>query len=481
MKSSSATASAILLILKQMAKNLSSFPVTRQGEQEVLTSLNQKPLPVETRPARLPTPEHGWVERLVKILGSEFKRVKNLLGNEERLSHYSPSQIESMTIEQLLKLHVEVETLAAEFNAAITGHPELETLHITTVRFSEADTPEAEQGSAQPKQFVRRCRATSQSWSLVLRASSGVIDIFLIPSNELLSLRASETTHRLVVTFTLNPFSELADWQVDLFSVRSGDNSLLIKQLFKELVLKSARQTAIALGKIQPNETDIAVGVLDELYLAKQNMAQKLVSRHEELTHAIARDLHDVVIAEVLLLKRALGNHSLLENEEIGDSLETLSSRLREICYDLAPRDLEDWGLKTIVEDLLERVSKRIGTDFTLDYAEGLPKLALPVELHIYRIIQECLNNIGKYANASKIAVGFALVNGKLVITIADNGTGIATSADRAKGLFERGMGLSTINERTEMIRCFHPAALSINSDPGQGTIVTLEISIFES
>jgi len=381
-----------------------------------------------------------------------------------------------MTINHMLKLHAEVETLAADFNASIAGHPNLEPLYVTTVRFTEVDTPE---GSPAPKQFVRRCRATSQSWSLVLRASPGIVDVFLIPSNELLSLSASETTLRLIVTITLNIFSEVENWEIDLFSARSGDESLLMKQLFKELVLKSARHTAIALGQIHPNETDIAAGVLDELYLAKQNMAQKLVSRHEEVTHGIARDLHDVVIAEVLLLKRALANHNLLEHEEIGDSLETLSARLREICYDLAPRDLEDWGLKTIIEDMLERVSKRIGTEYALEYAEGLPKLAHPVELHVYRIIQECLNNIGKYANASKIEVRFALLRGKLVITIADNGKGFATS-DRAKGLFERGMGLSTINERTEMIRCFHPAVLSINSDPGRGTIVTLEISIFE-
>jgi signal transduction histidine kinase len=225
---------------------------------------------------------------------------------------------------------------------------------------------------------------------------------------------------------------------------------------------------------------NIDSSTFDELFLARQNLAQKLVSRHEDLTHTIARDLHDVVIAELMLLKRTLSERMLIENDEISGSLEVLSTRLREICYDLAPRDLEDWGLQTIVEDLLERISKRIGADFSFHYEGSPPRLERPVQLHVYRIVQECLNNVAKYANATYIEVQFVYREGLLKVSVLDNGSGFTSPVERTQGLFEGGMGLSSINERTEMIRCFHPATLSINSDPGQGTIVTLEISVLE-
>jgi signal transduction histidine kinase len=479
MKSSDPAASTILLLLKQMARNLTSGASPHDARQP---SLQSEEASKESTHRNVAHPDALSLKALVELIDSELLRVRQLLQGDASSAHpaLSPDQIETMTINQMLELHEVIEGLAVEFNATLADHPELEGLHITTARFMEPDSPEAGSPLAANHQY-RRCRATSQSWSLVLRGSAGFIDVFLMPSHYLLSMPLSETDARLKVSLKLDVFSPVENWELDLFSTHPNEKTLLMKALFKELVLKSAHQMFIALEQIEPKERSAEMSTMEELFLAKQNMAQKLVSRHEELTHAIARDLHDVVIAEVMLLKRALANHNLLEDEEIGESLETLSTRLREICYDLAPRDLEDWGLKTIVEDLLERISKRTGTAYSLEYLEGLPKIGLPVQLHIYRIIQECLNNIAKYANATKIEVKFALSKGQLLVTIADNGTGFAASADRARGLFERGMGLSTINERTEMIRCFHPAKLAINSDPGRGTVVTLQIGIFEA
>jgi len=444
--------------------------------------------PSETKPnddtsKQLTAPDALWLNALVKVLGTEGLRTKPGFEKQEIISEsvYTEAEIEEMTGKQLVFLHGVIESLAEEFNKVLAAFPKLEQLHVTTARLIDTEEQAIKSKLGASQDHHKRCRATSAFWSLVLRSSPAFIDVFLVPSNELFTGARSETNARLRVSLRLNLSLPGNSWEIDLFPSQPAEQSLLMKELFKELVLKAARQLSTSLEQIYDATMVLEPGTLEELLLARQNLAQKLVSRHEELTHTIARDLHDVVIAELMLLKRTLAEERGLEKAEVGTSLETLSTRLREICYDLAPRDLEDWGLKTVVEDLLQRISKRIGAEFSWQCEDTLPELAHPVELHIYRIVQECLNNIAKYANATQIQVKIECNEKILKVTVADNGKGFVTSEERTRGLFEGGTGLSTINERAELIRCFHPATLSIKSDPGKGTTMTLEIRIFES
>ncbi|MGH9551173.1 MAG: sensor histidine kinase, partial [Terriglobales bacterium] len=218
-----------------------------------------------------------------------------------------------------------------------------------------------------------------------------------------------------------------------------------------------------------------------ELLLAGQNMAQKIVSQQEEIQNRIARDLHDAIIADIMALKRSIDEQKGLSTDEITRTLEAISQRLREICHDLTPRDLRDWGLQTVIEDMLERLAQRTGADCSLECEKDLPEFPYPVQLHLYRIIQESLNNVEKYAEATRVTVRFEVSEQRFRLTMHDNGKGFSASEQESRRAREGGTGLSGIRERAEMIRCFYPMQLKVESQPGQGSTTVLELQLSRS
>ncbi|MFX5914904.1 ATP-binding protein, partial [Acinetobacter baumannii] len=88
------------------------------------------------------------------------------------------------------------------------------------------------------------------------------------------------------------------------------------------------------------------------------------------------------------------------------------------------------------------------------------------MQLHIYRIVQESLNNIEKYAQASRIIVQLEANAHNVKLILRDNGRGFVNPESDPRSKREGGTGLSGIKERTEMIRCFFPARLLVVSKP---------------
>ena len=215
------------------------------------------------------------------------------------------------------------------------------------------------------------------------------------------------------------------------------------------------------------------------LVVEKEVLAQKVVSQQENVQNRIARDLHDSVLSNIMLLKRSLSENKRLADAEMIVVLDQTIEQLHEICQDLAPRDLHDWGLKIVIRDLLNRLAERTNADCSLECDSALPKLPEEVELHIFRIVQESLNNIEKYANASKIGIVIRFADGLLSYLIEDDGKGFdpleITQRERSNA---SGRGSSIIRERTELISYFHPARISVNSSPGGGTRILLEIKM---
>jgi signal transduction histidine kinase len=159
-------------------------------------------------------------------------------------------------------------------------------------------------------------------------------------------------------------------------------------------------------------------------------------------------------------------------------SLEGIVRKLREICYDLSPRDLSDWGLATVVEDMLSQMEQRTGIDCQLYCDIDVPVVPAAVLLHIYRIVQESLNNAEKYAQPSRVTVTMEMEADKFIATVADNGKGFDMEATGDKAGRAGGYGMGSLKERADLIRCFFPTKLFINSTPGKGTKVRLEIDL---
>jgi signal transduction histidine kinase len=109
--------------------------------------------------------------------------------------------------------------------------------------------------------------------------------------------------------------------------------------------------------------------------------------------------------------------------------------------------------------------------EFTHELDELDGRLPRASEITLYRIVQECLNNILKHSGASAVAVRVAVHDRELALTVHDNGRGFTTE-EAIHG--RAGLGLQGIAERVRILGGTH----SIRSAPGQGTTITVTIAV---
>lgn len=225
--------------------------------------------------------------------------------------------------------------------------------------------------------------------------------------------------------------------------------------------------------------------LVKQLLREKQNLAFKVVNEQEELKNRLARDLHDTIIADLMMLKRYLSGDKKLSVDQIVEIVDHVVRQLRDICNDFSPRHLKEWGLKMCVQDQLDRMGQRTGIKTSLECIENMPVLPDTVELHTFRIIQECLNNVEKYAQASEVGVRIEILNraGKQIVrfTVVDDGKGFEVDAgwdpDAVRHPDSGGMGLGAMRQRANLMCVFFPTRLDIESAAGVGSRTVLEIT----
>jgi signal transduction histidine kinase len=233
------------------------------------------------------------------------------------------------------------------------------------------------------------------------------------------------------------------------------------------------------LRSIGLSESADLLTVVRELTLQKENLAFKVVSQDEELKTRLSRDLHDTIIADLMMLKRYLVADKKPSFDHVGEIVDDIVRQLRDICHDFSPRQLQELGLHAGLKEMLTRYQQRtaINCDFVFDteIPEDLPE---PVKLHVFRIVQECLNNIDKYAGASRVSIEIERPSAELLrISVNDNGSGFKRSEVGGPTTMG-GMGISNLFERVELIRVYFPAQLYLRSTPGAGARITLELSV---
>ncbi len=424
-----------------------------------------------------------------------YRMVPGIKESNPSAEEFAGEEIEEATRALMTLLFATLKGLALEFNALVSEVPALAQLRLSTTEVSEVREDSANQAvdSDSDRKPVRtgknsvtylRCRASSSTWSLSMRGAHGRIEFFLVPVLEIFKFSRSETPGRLKSVLQMDDKSAPGIWSIDSLPADPDELYYLIRGVFKTLVFASAqglKDDMIGPAIFENLEGAALRATVRELLLAEQNMAQKIVSQQEEIQNRIARDLHDAVIADIMTLKRQLTGDRKLDDSELIDGLDQVSQRLREICHDLAPRDLIDWGLKTVIADLLERVEQRTGCDCTFECERDLPEFPYPVQLHVYRIVQESLTNIEKYAEASRIVVNIEVSDNIAKFIIRDNGKGVEIGEVDARKAKEGGTGLSGTKERAEMIRCYYPARLRFESEPGKGSTTTLEMRYNDS
>jgi signal transduction histidine kinase len=129
---------------------------------------------------------------------------------------------------------------------------------------------------------------------------------------------------------------------------------------------------------------------------------------------------------------------------------------------------LEDLGLSLAMQGLAEDVASRANLKLDLDIADALPSLSPDVEQSIFRVAQEAMANVVKHARAQNLSVRLDQINGKVGLTVRDDGIGFDSDKSDKQAHF----GLAGMEERAHLIG----GELKISSKPGQGTTVQFTV-----
>ena len=200
-------------------------------------------------------------------------------------------------------------------------------------------------------------------------------------------------------------------------------------------------------------------------------LARHLQTVREDERHRLARELHDELGAlltaaklDVARLKSRLG----VVTPEVSERLQHLSDGLnsgialkRRIIEDLRPSSLSNLGLVAALDILVREWGQR--TEIKVDSEFEPVKLRPAGELTVYRLVQEALTNITKYAKASRVEVRLSSVDGTVHVSVRDNGAGFDIGAPRGSA-----HGLLGMRYRLET----EGGALEMQSSPGQGTLI---------
>ena len=210
--------------------------------------------------------------------------------------------------------------------------------------------------------------------------------------------------------------------------------------------------------------------------------SRQLIESQEVERKRIATELHDSLGQELLVIKNwammGLGdtsnaNHPDEMLNEISSSASRAIDEVREIIYDLRPVQLERIGLGQTIRFMLEKVAAASNINFETEIGEIDNLFSYESEITIYRIVQECVNNIVKHSSATEARVRIEKKDHELHLTIEDNGRGFALEPTAGK-MKSRGLGLTGIAERVRMLGGTH----SIQSSPGQGTRIQISFDL---
>src|SRR3984957_7913821 len=219
---------------------------------------------------------------------------------------------------------------------------------------------------------------------------------------------------------------------------------------------------------------------LGDLSQQRSDLAQKLISSQESTLRSISRELHDefgqILTAIGSLLTRSeknLPEGSPLRKDlgEVRDIAQTTLDNVRSLSQALHPVMLDETGLESTMDWYIPTVEKQTGID--ISYVKTGEPFAVDgnAAVHIYRVLQEALNNVARHSGARDAQVRLNFLPDALELDIEDHGKGTGSPAMRS------GIGLVGMRERAELLR----GTIEFKRPTQGGTLVRLKVPRQES
>jgi len=277
--------------------------------------------------------------------------------------------------------------------------------------------------------------------------------------------------------------AKTADLQSELDARLKAERALQeAHQQLEDRVRERTRELALANEELR--ETHARLELEHE---ERKLLSRNLINLLEESRQDVARELHDhtgqLLTTLRLDLQAALETLAAPEKccrtqlESAADKVTLVQRDIKSISKGLRPDTLEYMGLAQAIEALLDEY--RASTDLDIHFFhKGVPRrFDGRKELALYRITQEAMTNIVKYAGAQRVHISLIPRDGRLVLTVEDDGQGFDPAAVAASAGSSASLGLTLMKERMVQLEgTFH-----LESAPGQGTQILAELDITEA
>ena len=216
---------------------------------------------------------------------------------------------------------------------------------------------------------------------------------------------------------------------------------------------------------------------LHEAQVALHELTGRLIQAQEEERHRIARELHDDIGQRLSLLMIAIEQISrelpATSEPRLGPfgrvlaQLDELTKDVHQLSHQLHSTKLQYIGLRSALRDLCQQVMTQHGI-VVMQELEDAPDLPPEVQLCLYRVAQEALNNIAKHSKAANALVRFTKAGGEARLEVRDSGVGF----DLANP--SEGLGLASMRERLRIVG----GEIAVTSNPGKGTEVVAVVPL---
>lgn len=215
-----------------------------------------------------------------------------------------------------------------------------------------------------------------------------------------------------------------------------------------------------------------------------QQLSSRILTAQESERSRISRELHDELGGALALVKLrfSLIERGLREDQavliaqcrQMAQYVDEIIESVHRLSRDLSPAILEDIGLTSALKWLVNHFADNynITAQCTIEDIDHLFQKS--ERIMIFRILQEALTNIGKHAGAASVRIEVRTEKDMLFLSVEDNGRGFDTDGNAGKVFSERGLGLATMQQRSEILG----GAFEIRSEAGQGTRIAVRIPI---